>query len=146
MPVKPSQKADYALRAALDLALHAGEARLVRTAEVARRTGAPGKFLEAILGEMRRAGLVESRRGAVGGHRLARNPARITAGEVWSAIDGPVAISTRRRRTAADGAARALHGLWEEVEQAVRQVVDGATLEDLARRAQQISNVQDFSI
>jgi Rrf2 family protein len=144
--VRLSQKADYALRAALDLALHATGGGLTRTAEIARRTGAPVKFLEAILGEMRRAGLVESRRGAVGGHRLARSPARITAGQVWSAIDGPVAVAQRRRRPASDSAARALQGLWAEVEQAVRQVVDGATLEDLARRAQQLSNVQDFSI
>jgi Rrf2 family protein len=95
---------------------------------------------------MRRAGLVESRRGAVGGHRLARSPARISAGQVWSAIDGPVAVADRRLRPTADGATRALQGLWAEVEQAVRQVVDGATLEDLARSAQQLSNVQDFSI
>lgn len=142
----PSRKADYALRAVLDLAL-APSGRLARTAEIARRTSAPPKFLEAILGELRRARLVESRRGAEGGHRLARPPSRISAGEVWRAIDGPLSLAERggpRRRP--DGAARAVAGLWAEVERAVARTVDQVTVDDLARRADEAAGVHDFAI
>lgn len=144
----PSRKADYALRAMLDLALHAPSGRLARTAEIARRTGAPPKFLEAILGELRRARLVESRRGAEGGHRLARTPGRVSAGEIWRAIDGPLSLAERGggRRRAADGAARALSALWAEVERAVARTVDQTTLDDLARRADEAAGVHDFAI
>ncbi len=146
--MKLSQKADYAMRAMIDLAVAAPSGRLVRTADVARRSGAPEKFLESILTELRRAGLVESRRGAVGGHRLARSATRITAGDVWRAIDGPLALADRssRPRAAPDGAARTLHRLWSDVEQAVERVVDGMTLDELARRAQEVSGVRDFAI
>ncbi|HZY04613.1 MAG TPA: Rrf2 family transcriptional regulator [Anaeromyxobacteraceae bacterium] len=143
----PSRKADYAIRAMLDLALHARPGRLASSAAIARRTGAPPKFLEAILGELRRARLVESRRGAEGGHRLARPPTRIAAGEIWRAIDGPLALADRGgRRRAADGPARALFSLWAEVEGAVSRVVDQVTLDELARRAQEASGVHDFTI
>lgn len=146
--MRPSQKADYAMRAMLDLARAAEPGAVAPTAAIARRTRAPAKFLEAILGELRRAGLVESRRGAAGGHRLARPGSRITAGEVWRAVDGPLGPAARagRRGAAADPAARALRDLWEEVEQAVTRVVDGTTLEDLARRAQESAGVHDFTI
>ena len=144
----PSRKADYALRAMLDMALHARPGRLARTAEIARRTGAPAKFLEAILAELRRARLLESRRGAEGGHRLARTPSRVSAGEIWRAIDGPLSLAERGggRRRGADGPARALGALWAEVEGAVARTVDQVTLDDLARRAHEAAGVHDFTI
>jgi len=146
--VRLSQRADYALRAALDLAVQQAPGRYSCTAEIARRTGTPSKFLEAILGQLRRAGIVESRRGAHGGHRLARPPAGVTAAEVWRAVDGPVALVGRpqRRRGNGDGAARVIRHLWEEVEGAVTKTVEGVSLEDLARHAQEASSIADYSI
>jgi len=145
--LKLSQKADYALRAMLDLARSAPQGRLFPTADIARRTRTPGKFLESILGELRRAGLVESRRGAAGGHRLARPANRISAGDVWRAVDGPFApVGRGRRGPSADPGAGALRELWSEVEVALVRVVDGTTLEDLAQRAREVANVQDFTI
>lgn len=145
--MRPSRKADYALRAALDLALHGASGRLISTSEIAKRTGAPPKFLEAIVGQLRRAGLVDARRGADGGLRLARAVGRISAGEVWRAIDGPlVASDLPARRRPNDGASRAVQALWTRVDRAVEKEVDTVSLEDLARRAQEASNVPDFSI
>ena len=146
-----SLKSEYALRAALDLALHASPFQLARTSEVARRTGAPAKFLEAVLGQLRRAGLVESERGSRGGHRLARPPSRIGAGDLVRAVEGPEALAVRpvQRRPAPGGAvasARALHHLWTETERAVAASLDGVSLEDLARRVQESSGVPDFNI
>jgi Rrf2 family protein len=143
-----SHKADYAMRAALDLAQPRAADGLARTADVARRIRAPAKFLEAILGDLRRAGLVESRRGAAGGHRLAREAGRITAGDVWRAVEGPFLPGGRpaRRAPSSDPSARTLRQLWGEVERAVAAVVDGTTLEELARRAHEAAQVQDFAI
>jgi len=149
--VRFSLKSEYALRAALDLALHASATGVARTSDVARRTGAPAKFLEAVLGQLRRSGLVESERGSKGGHRLARPPGRIAAGDVVRAVEGPEALAVRPwRRRPAPGAAgasvRALHQLWTETERALAASLDGVTLEDLARRVQESSGVSDFSI
>lgn len=144
----PSRKADYAIRAMLDLSLHVPAGDLASTAEIARRTGAPPKFLEAILAELRRARLLESRRGAEGGHRLARGPTLVSAGEIWRAIDDSLSLSERggARRRAADGPSRALLGLWADVEGAISSVVDQVTLDELARRAHEAAGVHDFAI
>lgn len=146
--MRRSQKADYALRAALDLALHASPSRPAPTAEIARRTGTPAKFLEAILGQLRRAGIAESVRGARGGHRLARSPGAVSAGEVWRAVDGPLSLAGRpsRRRPAADGAARAIHQLWTAVDEAVDRTVDAVSVEELARRSAEGAHEPDFVI
>ncbi|MEI7703506.1 MAG: Rrf2 family transcriptional regulator [Deltaproteobacteria bacterium] len=146
-----SLKSEYALRAALDLALHASPGELVRTSEVARRTGAPAKFLEAVLGQMGRAGIVESERGARGGHRLARTPSQVRAGDLVRAVEGPEALAIRpsRGRPAPGGGAaagRALHQLWTEAEHALSASLDGVTLEDLVRRVQAASGSTDFNI
>jgi Rrf2 family protein len=140
--VKVSKKASYAMRATLELAQLLAPGKVVSTGEIARRTGAPAKFLETILSELRRAGLLESRRGPEGGHRLSRPASRISAGEVWRAIEGPLGPT---RRKPADAGARVIQELLEQVERAVEREVNAVSLEELARRAQE-SNVPDFSI
>ncbi|MEI6224404.1 MAG: Rrf2 family transcriptional regulator [Deltaproteobacteria bacterium] len=146
-----SLKSEYALRAALDLALQASPSGVARTSDVARRTGAPAKFLEAVIGQLRRAGIVESERGARGGHRLALPPSRIRAGDVVRAVEGPDALSIRPGRQrpppgAAGASTRALHHLWTGTERALAASLDGVSLEDLVRRVQEASGVPDFSI
>lgn len=86
-----SQKARYALRALLDIAEH-GTDGAVQVGEMAVRQVIPRKYLEAIMGDLRRAGLVLARRGPGGGYRLARAPDRISFVEVIRAIDGPIAL------------------------------------------------------
>ncbi|MBK6848417.1 MAG: Rrf2 family transcriptional regulator [Proteobacteria bacterium] len=87
----------------LDLALHGGRGG-VRTAEIAQRTAAPEKFLEAVMRDLQRAGFIASKRGPDGGHRLVRDPAHLTVGAIVEAIDltwrGPGA-SARGRSAAA---------------------------------------------
>ena len=86
-----SQKARYALRALVELAR---EPATQRTAgEIAVRADAPRKFLEAILLEMSRRGLVLSRRGKFGGYVLAKAPTEISFAEVIRVIDGPLALA-----------------------------------------------------
>jgi Rrf2 family protein len=87
-----SQKARYALRALVELA-RAGADQQLTAGEIATRADAPRKFLEAILLELSRRGLVLSRRGKFGGYVLARGPGEISFAEVIRVIDGPLALA-----------------------------------------------------
>ena len=86
-----SQRARYALRALLHIVEHGG-ATPVQSAEIAARQNIPGKFLEAILNDIKRAGLLVSRRGRSGGYQLARPASEISFAEIIRAIDGPIAL------------------------------------------------------
>ncbi len=87
-----SQKARYALRALVELARE-GPDRQLTAGEISARADAPRKFLEAILLELSRRGLVLSRRGKFGGYVLGRTPAAISFAEVIRVIDGPLALA-----------------------------------------------------
>src|SRR5213083_1289999 len=84
-----SAKADYALRASLELA-SGGEGH-VKAEAIARAQGIPLRFLEHILLDLKHAGLVSSQRGAEGGYWLAQPPAEITLADVIRAVEGPLA-------------------------------------------------------
>jgi Rrf2 family protein len=94
-----SQKARYALRALVELARSEDLAQLT-AAELSVRADAPRKFLEAILLELARRGIVVSRRGKFGGYVLARAPEAISFAEVIRVIDGPLALAPCVSRTA----------------------------------------------
>jgi Rrf2 family protein len=85
-----SQKAKYALRALLMLA-EQPEADMVMIADIAERENVPRKFLEAILVDLRKRGLLDSRRGKYGGYRLAKPADAISFGEIIRIVDGPLA-------------------------------------------------------
>ncbi len=140
-----SQKAEYALRAVLDLALHAPPNSGVRSLEVARRTGVPAKFLEAILLDLRKAGFVSSKRGPDGGHWLARDPSRVTVGAILDAMDGAAAAGRRKVRRRATPADLCLDAFWARVDAGVRSVVDTVTIDDLRRQAD-TRGALDYSI
>ncbi|WP_251093240.1 Rrf2 family transcriptional regulator [Streptomyces sp. Caat 7-52] len=128
-----SARADYAVRAVLELAVRQGNGP-VKAEEIAAVQDIPHKFLEGILGDLRRAGVVDSRRGGGGGYRLAREAASITVADVIRAVDGPI-VSVRGERPtglAYTGAARPLLPLWIALRANVRRVLEGVTLADLA--------------
>jgi Rrf2 family protein len=97
-----TSKAKYALRAMIDLAAQtgAGPRRPVFIADIAKRQGIPRRFLENILLELRRHGLVVSHRGKMGGYALAKAPDLITFADIIRAIDGPLALTPCTSRTA----------------------------------------------
>ncbi len=144
--MKVSHKVDYALKALLDLAAHSPGANPVRSAQIARRTQVPEKFLEAILVDLRKAGLVESRRGPEGGHRLARPAREITLGAIREAVDGPLSLAARSGAGSVGPEEAALHSTWAEVERAIGAILDGVTLEALYRRAEVHRGAPDFAI
>lgn len=129
--VRISAKADYAIRAAVELALADGP---LKAEVVAQRRDIPQKFLEKILQQLSRAGLVVSQRGPDGGHRLARAADEITVADVIRAADGPLAqvhgLAPENAAYASDLAA--LTRLWVALRANVRAVLEGVTLADLA--------------
>jgi len=140
-----SARADYAVRAAVELAA-AGEGPTKGEA-IAQAQGIPLKFLENILGDLRHAGIVRSQRGADGGYWLARPADRISVADVIRAVDGPLA-SVRGgppEEVAYNGAAESLARVWIAVRASLRSVVERVTLEDVAagRLPARISKLAD---
>ncbi|HYP48655.1 MAG TPA: Rrf2 family transcriptional regulator [Thermoleophilaceae bacterium] len=128
-----SAKADYAVRAAVELAAASGE-QPSKGEALASAQGIPLNFLENSLGELRHAGLVRSQRGASGGYLLARPAAEITVADVIRAVEGPLA-SVRGQPpedSAYQGAAEPLQQVWIAVRANLRAVVEHVTLADLA--------------
>ena len=129
-----SARADYAVRALLTLAA-AGPGGTVTGQALAAEQQLPQKFLEAILGDLRRTGLVRSRRGPVGGYSLARPATEIAVGDVVRAVDGPLAVvrGERPEQAVYAGAAEHLGTLWVALRAAVRTVLDDVTLDQVLR-------------
>jgi Rrf2 family protein len=130
--VRISAKADYAVRAAAELAAAGDE--LLKGEAIAAAQGIPQNFLENILTDLRHAGLVKSQRGADGGYRLARPAAEISVADVIRAVDGPLAAV--RGEAPEDvryaGAAAPLQDVWIAVRANLRAVVEHVSLADLA--------------
>ncbi|CAM5660406.1 Rrf2 family transcriptional regulator OS=Streptomyces tendae OX=1932 GN=GUR47_10300 PE=4 SV=1 [Streptomyces tendae] len=131
-----SARADYAVRAVLELAVRQGDAP-VRAEDLAAAQDIPHKFLEGILGDLRRGGVVESRRGGGGGYRLAREASAITVADVIRTVDGPI-VSVRGERPTGlvyTGTAGPLLPLWVALRANVRRILEGVTIADLAADA-----------
>ncbi len=130
-PVYISAKVDYAVRALCTLA--AADERPVTAETLARSQGLPAKFLESILNDMRRAGLLLSQRGAEGGYRLSRPAALITVADVIRPLDGPLAEVRGLRPEAAnyEGAAEHLQDVWIAVRASLRAVLEQVSIADI---------------
>jgi Rrf2 family protein len=136
-----SRKAKYALRALSTLAL--AEPEQLQARRIAQEAKVPEKFLETILVELRNAGIVESRRGTIGGHRLARKADEIMVGDIVRIIDGPIAPIRCASVTAyqpcadcIDPQTCALRDLMGDVRDAMSKVIDRRTLRQLALATQ----------
>lgn len=127
-----SARADYAVRAMLTLAAEGG-ASPVSVDRLAGEQDLPRKFLEAIVGDLRRAGLVTSRRGAAGGYLLSRTASEISVGDILRAVDGPLAEvrGQRPQDLVYAGAAEHLGTVWVALRAALRDVLDDTSLADL---------------
>jgi Rrf2 family protein len=131
--MKISAKAEYAVRAALELAAVHGDGAPIKADTVSRAQTIPAKFLESILLDLRRADLVRSQRGAVGGYWLAKPPDEVTIAEVIRAVDGPLAYvrGERPEQVEYTGAARHLSGIWVALRASLRTVLEETTLADV---------------
>lgn len=125
-------RADYAVRALLVLATSGPE--VVKADTVAAAQGIPRHFLDNILADLRRAGLVSTHRGAEGGSRLARPADEITLAHVMRAIEGPLAAvrDVRPEALTYPGPAARLPDVWVAVRAALRNVLEQVTIADIA--------------
>jgi Rrf2 family protein len=129
--MRVSAKADYAVRAAAELAA-AGEGP-VKGERLAEAQDIPLQFLEHILLDLKHQGIVRARRGAKGGYWLARPAEEVTIADVVRAVEGPIAHvqSTPPEAISYHGSAEHLREVWIAVRASVRSVLEEVTLADL---------------
>jgi Rrf2 family protein len=131
-----TQKSKYALRATLELAVRFGQGP-ISIGEIARAQAIPARFLEAILAQLKRAGLVESRRGNEGGYVLARPPARISVGDVLRVVQGTLAAPDNLGHGQGGGphASQAVFSpIWDAALGSASAVYDAASFQILVDR------------
>jgi Rrf2 family protein len=130
--MRVSAKADYAVRAALELAA-AGEDGPVKGEKLADAQDIPLQFLEHILLELKHHGIVRARRGAKGGYWLARPADEVTVADVVRAVEGPIAHvqSTPPESIEYHGSSENLQEVWIAVRANLRNVLENVTLSDL---------------
>ena len=130
--VRITAKADYAVRAAAELAANPGGP--VKGDRIAEAQGIPVKFLENILLDLRQAQLVRSQRGPEGGYWLAKPPEEIAVADILRAVEGPLANVRGEHLEDIDyrGAATALQRVWIAMRANLRGVLENVTLADLA--------------
>jgi Rrf2 family cysteine metabolism transcriptional repressor len=141
-----SRKGEYALRAMIVLSMNYGKGP-TRIQEIADRERIPKKFLEQILLDLKRAGLLESKRGAGGGYRLIKPPREITFAQIVRIIDGPLAplscVSKLAHVRCPEEKTCGLYSTMLEVRNAIAAVMEGVTLADVCEKTRRGSGVAE---
>jgi Rrf2 family protein len=132
--MRVSSKGDYGLRALFDLTLHYGQGP-VRSREIAERQAIDEHYLNQLLIQLRRAGLVQSLRGPQGGHVLARPPATITLLAALQALEGPlIELAEGIQPPPQPHESEILNSVWCGLRETMTAYLASQTLEDLAQR------------
>ena len=132
LAVKVSQKLEYACRAAVCLARHYDGATVVKLEDIAQQEDISASFLVQILNELKRSGLVESKRGKAGGYLLSKAPAKISVREVVQAAE-PGLLATPDDSSGASGPA--VTEMWQGLSKIVHERLGSITLESMASEA-----------
>ena len=133
--LKISTKGRYALRLMIDLAIH-DQGKCIRIKDIAKRQEISEKYLEQIISILNRAGYIKSVRGPQGGHRLARSPREYTVGMILRLTEGslsPVLCLDDDINQCSRQSQCATLYLWKKLDNAISDVVDNVTLEDLVQ-------------
>lgn len=141
-------KGDYAAKTILDLALHYGNG-VVTINEIGKRADIPIKFLEQVLLDLKKGGFVESRRGKVGGYRLAKPPLKIKLGDIVRFIDGPIepiACAEKGYSGCRDLYKCVFRSIWQDVSDETCNIIDNITFEDLSSRAKKEKHAAVYQI
>ncbi|HEX2232450.1 MAG TPA: Rrf2 family transcriptional regulator [Thermoleophilaceae bacterium] len=129
-----TSKSPYAVRALAELARRGGSTP-VPIGEIARARDIPPQFLEGLFATLRRAGILQSQRGVKGGYQFARQPSDVTVLEVVELLEGELGTDA-----AANGP------VWQEAVDAVKTVLAGTTIADVAEREAQAAGAQMYYI
>lgn len=131
--MRVSLKTDYALRAVLELSAAPEEEPLVKGERIADAQAIPQQFLEHILLDLKRAGLIRARRGAKGGYRLAKPPEEISVADVIRAVEGPLANihEAAPEEIHYQGPAERLREVWVAVRASLRSVLETVSIADV---------------
>lgn len=135
--MKVSTRGEYGVRAMVSLAHHFGEGPM-SIAEIARQTNIPPAYLEQLIAPLRRAELVNSKRGARGGYVLSRDPDKIRVGDVYRVMEGPVAPMDCVSEDVNDQDCPLIENcetrpMWLKLRDAMTEALDSTTLADLAK-------------
>lgn len=139
--MKLSTKGRYGLRAMLDVALHADE-ELVSISSIASRQSISEAYLEQLMSKLKKAGLIESQRGAAGGYRLAKRPDEICVGDVLRALEGnldAVACPGIVDEGSCEGAELCVTKyVWQRINESITKTVDSISLCDLVKESRRV--------
>lgn len=130
-------KSRYGTRMVLDIALH-GQTGPVPISDIAQRQGISEKYLEKLINELKKAGLITSRRGVGGGHSLARPASRITAGDIVRALEKNETMALAPCSDCGECTAAGqcmTRGIWIEAAQAIMRKLDSISIQDLLNDA-----------
>lgn len=139
--MKLSNKGRYAVRALFDIAFY-NEGRPTQVKDIAERQSIPPRFLEQIFQDLKRSGIVGSKRGPQGGYSLGRRATEIRLGDVVRALEGPIALGERetgqRRTSPASEARRVTESVFRDLSQRVEACFDAVTVADICARAEEL--------
>jgi Rrf2 family protein len=137
--VKLSTKTRYGVRAVFDIAFH-NAGRPTQARDIARRQDVPLRYLEQIFQELRRANLVDAKRGPKGGYFLSRTPETITLGDVIRAVQGPIDLlaASDDEHKGARTSKQVPADIWRELATKVAGVFDSVTIRDLCQRGEKL--------
>lgn len=136
--MKLSNKGRYGVKAIFDIAFH-NHGKATQIKDIAERQAIPPRFLEQIFQDLKRAGLVSSKRGPRGGYHLAVPAAEIRIGDIVRALEGPITLSAPKRAgdDEGDATSRAVtEEAFEDLAEQIEAVFDGKTIEDLCERGE----------
>jgi len=141
--MKISTKGRYGLEALLDLAIHSSEGH-ASIKSIAERCGKSEAYILQIFLVLRRAGIVESIRGAQGGYMLAKDPGDITVGAILNALEGPLApvacIIENTKQTCDNYEKCSTRSLWEKVMGCLNDIANSITIADLMKEYQNLNS------
>ena len=147
--MKISVRGEYALRALIVLGLNPARDAVVRAQEISQRQNIPKRFLEQILNDLKAAGIVESKRGILGGYRLHRKPEEVTLAEIIRYIEGPLApircVSEQfyEKCTCPDESKCGIRSVMKEVRAAIVKILENVTLAQLCERVRNLQGPQE---
>jgi Rrf2 family protein len=143
--MKLSTKGRYGLRAMVDLAVYS-KGDQVSLNNIGERQGISTNYLEQVFSSLRKSGLVKSIKGAQGGYVLAEDSSEIKVGRILRALEGPLVIIDEggEREEKNEGSIQQCIKIivWDKMNEALNDVVDSVTLEDLAENYRKVNNMQ----